>query len=285
MIEPQSLVPEPVTPDDGVAFQGPVRIQSSPSRFVRGGIVLGSALLFVAGAVAAMGASPTPSSGAGSGASPNASGDSGTIVDGDGDLHMGRFGGFGGVRDGIFGRGGVTITAITGSNLSLKTDDGWTRTIAATGTTTITRAGATIAIGDLKVGDTIGFRQERATDGTYTITAIDVVLPSIAGQVTAVDGSTITVKRFDGTTGTIHVTGATTYEVDGVTGAKLSDVKVDAFIVASGTARDDGSLDAEAVHAGVRDDGHGWFGGRGGPGMPGMPGSPDASPAPSTTPG
>ena len=110
----------------------------------------------------------------------------------------------------------MTITAINGSNLSLKTDDGWTRTIAVTSDTAITRAGTTIAVGDLKVGDEIAFRQDRQDDGTYTITEIHVVLPTVAGQVTKIDGSTITVQRMDGTTQVIHVDGSTTYRVNGV---------------------------------------------------------------------
>ena len=55
----------------------------------------------------------------------------------------------------------ITITAIDGSSLSLKTEDGWTRTITVTDTTTITKGGATITLGDLAVGDSIRFRQEQ----------------------------------------------------------------------------------------------------------------------------
>ena len=47
--------------------------------------------------------------------------------------------------------------------------------------------------------------------------------------------------------------------------AKLSDIKVDAFVIAQGTQRADGSLDAEAVHSGFGM-GFGWGGdGRHGP--------------------
>ena len=201
-------------------------------------------------------------------------------------------GGFG-MRAGDFGRGGfrdITIASIDGSALSLKTDDGWTRTITPTSATTITKGGATITVADLAVGDEIRFSQTKAADGTYTVTAIVVVLPHVVGQVTAIDGQTLTVTQPDGTTATIHVDGDTTYQVDGVAGT-LSDVKVGSFVAAEGTQRADGSLDAAAVHSG--------FGGRGGPGEhggfrgPGFPGpgspddddgetGPDASPAPST---
>jgi hypothetical protein len=259
---------------------------------VRGGVVLGSALLFVVGVMSAMGASPSPSTGTdpSTGAQPSP-GTTAVPTTPDADPNRGPFMGgkgfgFGFGGHGGFGIGGVTITAINGSNLSLKTDDGWTRTIAVTSDTVITRAGTTIAIGDLEVGDSIVFRQERQTDGTYTITEIRVVLPTVAGHVTKVDGTTITVLRRDGTTQVIHVDGSTTYQVDGVTNPTLSDIKVDSVIVAQGTQRADGSLDADVVGSGF---GRGWDHDGDGPGMPGgkMPDgtSPSASPAPSTTPG
>ena len=102
----------------------------------------------------------------------------------------------------------------------------------------------------LSAHDEIRFAQTRNADGTYTVDEIQLVIPSVAGQVTAVDGSTITVKRLDGTTETIHVDASTTYTVAGVTTATLADIKVGAFIVAQGTERADGSLDAAAVHSG-----------------------------------
>ena len=165
------------------------------------------------------------------------------------------FGGFG-----RFGFRDITITAINGSDLSLRTDDGWTRTITVTSTTTITKGGATITVGDLAVGDQIAFAQDRADDGTYTVTAIKVVLPTTVGEVTAIDGDTITVTQPGGTTATIHVDGDTTYQVNGAAGA-LSDIKVGSIIAAEGTQRSDGSLDAAAVRAGDR--------GIRGPGLPG----------------
>jgi hypothetical protein len=167
----------------------------------------------------------------------------------------------------------------------LKTDDGWTRTITVAGTTTITKAGATIAVGDLSVDDQVRFSEQKASDGTYTVTAIVVVLPSVAGQVTAIAGQTLTVTQPGGTTTTIHVDGGTTYQVNGAAG-KFSDITVGSFVVAEGTQRADGSLDAADVHSGV-----GGRGGFGGPGTRTFPGGhddqrvPNASPAPSSNAG
>jgi hypothetical protein len=103
---------------------------------------------------------------------------------------MGGLGrGMGGYGDGSpgFDRGfgyQITVTAINGNDLALKTADGWTRTITVTSATTITKAGQTIGVGDLDVGDTIRFSQTANAEGTYTIDAIVVVVPTVPGTVT-----------------------------------------------------------------------------------------------------
>jgi hypothetical protein len=245
--------------------------RSLPTRI---GIVAGSAVLVVIGAVAGMGASPS--------ATPDTTNQTtaGALVPAAGTLESVELDH--GLRGG-FGRGGfhaITISAINGSNLSLETEDGWSRTITVGSDTTITKAGETVAIGDLAVGDQIGFAQEREDDGTFTITAIKVVLPTIGGEVTAVTDSSITVTGKDGTTGTIHVDGDTTYEVDGTTGQALSDVEVGDFVIAEGTLRDDGSLDADVVHSGFHR-GRGGFGPGRGDWI--KDADPNAAPTPSST--
>ena len=158
---------------------------------------------------------------------------------GDGDMA-----GFGGR-----GFGGITISAISGSNISLKTIDGWTRTIAIASDTALTRATATIKLSDLKVGDEIRFAQTRQTDGSFTITKLNVVLPHAGGTVTAVSSSSITVTQRDGSTATIKVGSSTTFEVGGTTGKAITDVKVGMLVGAVGTLNTDGSLTATAVRA------------------------------------
>lgn len=159
--------------------------------------------------------------------------------------------GMGGMRGGMGDHGlggGITITAINGSNISLKTVDGWTRTISVTSSTVLQKAGAKIAVGDLKVGDEVRFRQTRQSDGTFTIDELDVVLPHVDGKVTAISGSTITVQEPDGTTAKIVVGSSTTFRVDGATGA-LSGIKVGMVVMAEGTKASDGTLTASAVRA------------------------------------
>jgi hypothetical protein len=159
------------------------------------------------------------------------------------------------------GLGGITITAINGSNISLETVDGWTRTITVDADTDYSKEGDAITLADLAVGDEIRFRQTHEDDGTWTIDAIAVVLPRVGGQVTAVEGSTISVEQRDGTTATITVTGDTTFTVNGDEAA-LADIEVDMYLVAVGTENSDGSLTATAIRAGDRGMGPG-FGDRG----------------------
>ncbi|MEA2623142.1 MAG: hypothetical protein QOH61_2052 [Chloroflexota bacterium] len=189
---------------------------------------------------------------------PDASGKPGRDGDGHGPFGRGDFPGPGFMFHGRSGPGGIdglgdgrfaiTITAIEGNQLSLKTDDGWSRTIDAS-TATITKGTETITVGGLAVGDAIRFAQTRNDDGSYTVTDIRVVLPHVGGKVTAVSGDTITVTALDGSTGTIHVAVGTTYHSPGVDQAGLSDVKVGGIAFAQGTLREDGSLDATEVWA------------------------------------
>ncbi|HEY4228344.1 MAG TPA: DUF5666 domain-containing protein [Candidatus Limnocylindrales bacterium] len=251
----------------------------NPATIARIGLLGIAAAALIAVAILAFGSGAAPAGTLAAGS--NGTGSGGAVPDlnfGGGPAGPGGPGGPGG-RGGP-GTGEVTISTISGSSISLKTADGWTRTITVDSGTTYSKGSATIALGDLKVGDAIGFRETKETDGSYTIDAIAVILPQAGGQVTAIDGSTITVKDRDGTSVTITVTGSTTYDVAGAT-AKLSDIKVGMFLVAEGTQNTDGSLTATTVRAGDQ----GGPGGRGFGHAPyGGPGdNPNATAAPTAT--
>lgn len=159
----------------------------------------------------------------------------------------GSFDGRGGPGEG-WGRQGnatISITAIDGSKLSLQTDNSWTRTIDATGAT-VTKDGKTVTTSALVVGDRIAFSETRNADGTYKITAIQVVQPTVSGTVASVSGSTVTVTTRDGGTQKVVLTGSTTYQVGGQAGTKDA-VVAGAVIMARGTLASDGTLTAAAV--------------------------------------
>jgi hypothetical protein len=241
----------------------------------------GASLVLIAGAAITMAASPAPS------ASPNTDTGTGTQQDGDGlgpfrGRGLGGFDGFAGFagRHGGFGAGNITITAIDGSSLSLETVDGWTRTIAVTDSTTITKDGETATLADLEVGDRIRFRQTADDDGTYSITAIGVIEPSVIGQVTAKDADSLTLQQPDGTSVTVTVDGSTEFTVGGETGKTLADVEIGMVVGAAGELNDDGTLDASRVRAGSIWQGMGRGHGRGpgfGPDLPAPSDAPEDS--------
>ena len=181
--------------------------------------------------------------GAASGGSSAALAAQGTIVPGHPELGSGWTapGGF----HGMSGQVSIAITKIDGSKLSLQTTDGWTRTIDATGAT-ITRAGQTISVTALKVGDQISFRESRQSDGTYKITTIQVLLPTASGTVTAVGSASVTITQFDGSSRTLALTGSTTYTEAG-TSVSRSALVVGVRISAQGTVDSAGNFTAAAV--------------------------------------
>lgn len=277
--------PAPVQPDGTPpdspgtrASGGPAAIAASPARtavMARIGLLGIGAAALIAAAILAFGAGTTPT---GTLAAGTTNGANDTVTPGLG----GGPGGPGGRGGPGHGPRGITITAIAGSDISLETADGWTRTITVDADTAYSKSGDAIALGDLAVGDEIAFRQTLEDDGSWTIDAVAVILPHVGGEVTAVSGSTITVEQRDGTTATITVNGNTEYQVNG-DNAALADVEVGMFLVAAGTENADGSLTATDVRAGER--GMGGRGGfHGGPGPNGIWGEkPDGMEAPSAT--
>ena len=251
---------------DPVPPAAPVLARRRPSdrSALRAGMILGAALVVAIGTAVAMGASPAPTtSGAGpiAAASPSARPDKGRNGNGFGHGGFGGFGpstgGFGpfaGGRDpgGSPGRGfgRVTIAAIDGSKLSLTTGDGWTRTITITSATTITRGGAAATAADLHVGDAIRFRQHRNADGSFTIDAVDIVLPEVVGTITGTTSDSITITTRDGTSLTVHLGSATRIAVRGVGSATAKDLKAGQVVLVVGSKRADGSIDATGVLAG-----------------------------------
>lgn len=224
--------------------------RTGPAPIARIGLVGAAAAALVAVGILAFGATATP---AGTLAADNEATPIGGAAP--------AFGGGPGFGRGGFGFGGITISAISGSSISLETADGWTRTIAVDSGTTYSESGDTIALSDLAVGDQIRFEQTLEDDGTFTIDTMAVIPPHAGGTVTAISGSTISVEQRDGTEATIKVSSSTTYTVSGDE-ATLADVEVGMFLVAEGTENSDGSLTATEVRAADPDA----FRGPGGPG-------------------
>lgn len=239
---PTAVSPVPA-PSDGVAFSQRV---NGPSK-LRAGVVAGAAVALAVGAVAtSFAASPAPSSvTTTTGASilaPAAAVLPGIDDEAAGFDH-GRFGGPGGFRE-------ITVGAISGSDVTLRTDDGWTRTIAVTDSVALTKGGQTIALSDLAVGDAVRFSQTRNDDGTVTVTAILVVVPSVGGTVSDVTASGFKVTTRDGSVWTITTDGSTTYQLGAVDGTRAAVVD-GARVRVEGASTGDNALKALGVHVAV----------------------------------
>ncbi len=143
------------------------------------------------------------------------------------------------------GQVAITISKIDGTRLSLQTTDGWTRTIDASGAT-ITKGSQKIAVSDVKVGDQITFREARQTDGTYKITSIQVLVPTVSGTASSVASGSVTITQFDGSSRTLTLTGSTTYTQAGATVSRSSLV-AGVRISAQGSVDSSGNFTATAV--------------------------------------
>ena len=253
--EPPSAEPPPPTP-----ATTSTRIRLRLGEMLRIGVVIGALAVLVASAAVATGASPSPAadpSSSAAAASPKANDDQGRK-----DGPSFRFGGpdggflqgFGGPDGGFFrgfGSGGdrigraITISKIDGSNVSLKTDDGWTRTIAVTSTTQIRIGSQAGTLADLNVGDNVSLVQKKNTDGTFEVTLIVVRVPTVAGTVTDVTSTGFTLKLRDGSSKTVTTSSSTDFLL-GISKSSKADLKVGARVLAEG--KDGTSFAATVVH-------------------------------------
>ena len=230
------MTANPTDPAEGAAFSGST---GTPSRR-RVGLVLGGAMILLAAAAAtSLGASPAPSS---SGA-PASGTQTVPGAPGNGPGEAPDFGRFG--RPG-FGFREITVASIDGNDVTLKTDDGWSRTIALSDSVELTKGGKSITVADLKVGDQVRFRQTRNDDGTYTVTALAVVVPTIRGTASDITSSGFKVTTRDGSVWTVNVNASTVYRF-GQAGGSLADVKDGGRVVVAGETTGDNQLTATTV--------------------------------------
>ena len=244
---------------DPIAFERKI---SRPGA-LRVGLVASAALALIVGAAAtSLAASPHPAASAAPAAT-TAPGSGVAPVEGDlgwggmagilgGFAGPGELGGPGDGGPGDLGRRGhgglhdITIASIDGANVSLKTDDGWSRTIAIASTTTLKKGSQTIALSDLEAGDQVHFAQTRNGDGTYTVTALAVVVPSIAGTVSDLTSSGFKITARDGSVWTIKTDDATVYRFGSAAGS-ASDLKDGGLARVHGESAGDNALNATTV--------------------------------------
>ncbi len=233
-----------------------------------GGVAAGAGVAGVAGiANAAPTSSSTPSAsvpGAGtSGAT--ASGRSSTAPSAP--APRGGPGGAKGHRGGPGGAGGGTITRISGSTLTLRTENG-TETVDTSSSTTYAKEMQTVSFGSLEVGDVVHVAAAPATSGTSpsvsgsgssglstpaqpgtgTVSAarVTVVEPSLAGRVTSNSNGTFTLVGRDGQLLMVNTTSGTRY-YNGTASTTSSAISDGTRVMAEGSQTGIASLNADVI--------------------------------------
>jgi hypothetical protein len=147
------------------------------------------------------------------------------------------------------------VKSVSGAAITVQ-DEQNSYVIHTSSSTTVQRAGQSASLGDITVGSQIMAVGTKNSDGSLNAESINIILPRVGGQISAISGSTITVTTLrDSTKTTIHVTSSTRYVTVtmGTTGptqtaASFSDLKTGAHIQAEGTKNSDGSLNAQVVY-------------------------------------
>ncbi|MCU1592884.1 MAG: hypothetical protein JWO12_276 [Frankiales bacterium] len=163
----------------------------------------------------------------------------------------GRARGFGGpgARAGRGGAAGL-VTAIGAGSITVRTRDGETKKVALSGATTYYEGTKRANHAAISVGEIVMLRLADPQATSPVASTVTVLPAHLAGFVTKVDDTTITVTDESGFTRTIRTSRATTYKKDGAAG-KRSDISVGALVRALGSVDADGTtLDATTVAVG-----------------------------------
>ncbi len=185
-------------------------------------------------------------------------------------------------RGNFQGTGG-TITAIEGDAITLKTMDGKQATVKVTSDTRFRRDRQESKLSDFKVGDMIMVRGESSGENSWTAQVIasnanmgqgmmmmreEMGKKIIAGEITKIDGTSLTVNRPDGQTQVIQVDENTSFRNTKRESITLPDIKVGDHVFGRGDLKD-GVFVASVLNVGAPGEMRMMRRGPGGPGGPG----------------
>jgi hypothetical protein len=150
-----------------------------------------------------------------------------------------------------------TITAINGSRLTLRTENG-TETVETNSSTVYTKELRTIRFSDLHVGDVVSVRptppsgQNAASrppapgTGTVEASAVQVIEPTFMGRVVSQSSGGYTLVGPDGQLLTVRTTAGTRF-YNGTATASASSVRIGDHVAAEGTRTGISSLTADLI--------------------------------------
>jgi hypothetical protein len=142
-------------------------------------------------------------------------------------LGLGRF------KHGRFGVG--TVTAINPSSLTVRDFGGRTTTVATNSSTTYYRDTTKVSRSDLKVGDRVAINVVDPQASSPTAGSVRIVLPSVVGTVSAVQGDSFTLTEPVGFRHVIRTTSSTAYRKDRQSSNRATVVTDGATVLVVGT--------------------------------------------------
>ncbi|MGO9333869.1 MAG: DUF5666 domain-containing protein [Acidimicrobiales bacterium] len=142
------------------------------------------------------------------------------------------------------------VVSLKGSQVVVSEQDGLNVTVNTSSSTTYEEAGQPASASDLQVGTVVSVTGTLSSDhDQIDATTVQVVLPSVAGRVTGVSGTTITITSFDGTAETLTTDSSTVFRNSSGTTTIASVAKGD-LVEAFGTPGTDSSFAALTVYVG-----------------------------------
>ncbi len=164
------------------------------------------------------------------------------------------------------------VVSMSGSQLVVTQQDGLNVAVNTSTSTTYGEAGQSVPATDVGVGTVVSVTGTVSSNhDQIDATTIEIVLPTMAGRVTDVSGTTITITGFDGTVETVTTDSTTVFRNQSGTTTIASVAKGDLF-QASGTPGSGNTFAAVTVFVGSGTSsapdvfaGPGGFRGRGGP--------------------
>ena len=142
------------------------------------------------------------------------------------------------------------VVSMSGSQLVVTQQDGLNVTVNTSTSTTYGEAGESVPATDVGVGTVVSVTGTVSSDhDQIDATTIEIVLPTVAGRVTDVSGTTITITGFDGTAETV-TTDSTTVFRNQIGTTTIASVAKGDLLQASGTPGHGNTFAAATVFVG-----------------------------------
>jgi hypothetical protein len=137
----------------------------------------------------------------------------------------------------------LSVTSVNGNTILGTAMQTVPVTVTVDSSTTYNQAGQSASLADIHAGSQLAVCGSSTDTGSVKASSISIILPSLNGVITAVNGSSFTITTFDGATRIVGTDASTKVDRAG-TAAAVSDLVVGSAINAVGKVQSDHSLQA-----------------------------------------